>query len=301
LPKAFFLLKYVFGIVNMGLLPEDFYYEGPYVVFTEAYHLKRGYCCGNGCRHCPYKQKIKSMKPKAIFNWSGGKDSSFALYKVLKDARFEVGILLTTVNEKYGRVSMHGLREELLDLQAKQLGLPLHKLMLPEQPSMDDYELLMKNTLSQFVDNGYSHSIFGDIFLEDLKLYREQKLAQLGLVGEFPIWKTDTKQLLRDFLAAGFKTIVVCIDAQKLDKSFAGRIIDEQFIEDLPDNVDPCGENGEFHTFCFDGPIFKEPIRFAIGETVFREYKKPNSTENNVCQTSDDPKMGFWFTDLIGC
>jgi uncharacterized protein (TIGR00290 family) len=141
------------------------------------------------------------------------------------------------------------------------------------------------------VGQGFTHAAFGDIFLEDLKIYREQQLASFNLQAVFPIWKRDTKQLIQDFISLGFKAILICVNASKLNQSFVGRIIDKDFINDLPEDVDPCGENGEFHTFCFDGPIFRKPITFEIGETVYREYDAPSGQNENS-------KLGFWFCDL---
>ena len=277
------------------LTENDFYYEGPYLVFTEQYHLKRGSCCGNKCRHCPYKTKPMH---KTVFNWSGGKDSSLALYHILKDKNYSIEKLLTSINTTYNRVSMHGVRVELLEKQALELQLPLQKIELQDQPTMSEYEAIMEQNILQLKEEGFTHSVFGDIFLEDLKKYREDKLATQGFSAVFPLWKRDTKELLNEFLDLGFKTILVCIKADLLDKSFAGRIIDRDFINDLPDNVDPCGENGEFHTFVFDGPIFKKPIEFEIGETVYREYEAPKNADDS-CNLPDAKNMGFYFTDLI--
>jgi len=242
------------------------------------------------------------LKIKAIFNWSSGKDSALALYKTLQNSDYEIVSLLTSVSEQYQRVSMHGVRVELLEQQAKSLQLPLTKMMIPEMPSMDIYESVMQNTLNNFKNNGVTHSIFGDIFLEDLRLYRENKLKDIGFTGEFPLWKTDTNILINEFIDLGFKTIVTCVNAEYLDKSFVGRVIDKQFIEDLPNNVDVCGENGEFHTFTFDGPIFDFPIEFEIGEIVHRKYEKPKvtSSSNTVCDIeTDKTNYGFWYVDLV--
>jgi len=228
------------------------------------------------------------MLHKSIFNWSGGKDSALALYKILKDDQYKISGLLTSVNSAFKRVSMHGVREELLDEQALQLKLPLYKLQLPEQPSMDEYNDKMSDMMQHLRDDGFTHSVFGDIFLEDLKKYREEKLETAGFKAVFPIWKRDTSELIREFIELGFKTVVVCVKAELLDERFAGRVIDDQFIKDLPPGVDPCGENGEFHTFVFDGPIFSQPIEIEIGEKVFKEYKSPTSSGN----------MGFWFCDI---
>ncbi len=241
------------------------------------------------------------MKPKAIFNWSSGKDSALALYKILQSNEYEICSLLTSVNSHYNRISMHGVRAELLEEQAKSIGLPLHKMEIPEMPSMEIYEDIMKITLNKFKSEGVTHSVFGDIFLEDLRKYREEKLQQQGFKGVFPLWKIDTKELIKEFLDLGFKTIVTCVNEKNLDKSFVGRIIDEQFIKDLPSDVDVCGENGEFHTFTFDGPIFSKPIQFEKGEIVYRKYEKPKSTvSNSACDTDDSAfNYGFWYCDLI--
>jgi uncharacterized protein (TIGR00290 family) len=242
------------------------------------------------------------LKKKAIFNWSSGKDSAFALYKILQNDEFEISTLLTSVNSAFQRVSMHGIRVELLQKQAENLNLPLHIVEFSESPTMEEYEATMQKSLEKLRANGDTISIFGDIFLEDLRKYREEKLKTMQFEGVFPLWKIPTDVLISDFLALGFKTIVVCVNEKYLDKSFVGRIIDEDFIKDLPENVDVCGENGEFHTFCFDGPIFKNPVEFEIGEIVHKKYEKPKNTTatNTACDVdSDEPTYGFWFVDLI--
>ncbi|MCG8321728.1 MAG: diphthine--ammonia ligase [Cytophagales bacterium] len=239
------------------------------------------------------------MKKKAIFNWSGGKDSALALHRVLQQGDYEVGRLLTSINTHHQRISMHGVREKLLEQQAESIGIPLQKLQLSEEPDMDQYNQIMQKMMETFKKEGYRHAIFGDIFLEDLKKYREDKLNLIGFSGHFPIWQEDTRTLIRKFLDLGFKTILVCIKSEVLDKSFAGRIIDEQFLKDLPQNVDPCGENGEFHTFVFDGPIFRHPISFDIGEKVYREYKSPEDDKKDDGEEHHKKTMGFWFCDLI--
>lgn len=234
------------------------------------------------------------MKPKAIFNWSSGKDSALALYKTLKDDRFEITSLLTSVNEEFQRVSMHGVHIDLLKQQASSLEIPLNIMEIPKEPSMEQYREIMISTMDTIKSQGNTHSIFGDIFLEDLRKYREEQLQSIGMEAVFPLWKQNTLDLIHEFLDLGFKTIVTCVNETYLDKSFAGRIIDKDFIKDLPYNVDPCGENGEFHTFTFDGPIFKNPIQFEIGETVKKTYPKPKSDENET-----DEEYVFWFCDLI--
>lgn len=234
------------------------------------------------------------MKPKAIFNWSSGKDSALALYKILKEEKFEVTSLLTSINKEFQRISMHGVQVSLLEKQAESLGFPLIKMELPKEPTMEEYRELMSKTMNDLKSRGITHSIFGDIFLEDLKKYREDQLRSIGMEGVFPLWKINTTDLIREFLDLGFKTIVTCVNETYLDKSFAGRIIDEDFIKDLPENVDVCGENGEFHTFTFNGPLFKNPVEFEIGKIVKKTYPKPKSGED-----SEDDEYVFWFCDLI--
>lgn len=234
------------------------------------------------------------MKSKAIFNWSSGKDSALALYKTLKEEQFEVSSLLTSINKEFQRISMHGVHVSLLEKQAESLGFPLIKMEIPKEPTMDEYREIMDQTMSKVKSQGITHSIFGDIFLEDLRKYREDQLQSVGMKGVFPLWKINTTDLIHEFLELGFKTIVTCVNETYLDKSFAGRIIDKDFIKDLPENVDPCGENGEFHTFTFDGPIFKVPIDFKIGETVKKTYPKPKTNENK-----ETGEYVFWFCDLI--
>lgn len=229
---------------------------------------------------------------KALFNWSGGKDSSLCLHQVLSEKSFDVEFLLTTLNGKYKRVSMHGIAEKLLDKQAKSIGIPLKKLHLPEFPSMGEYEEIVSEFLTNIKSQGIHISIFGDIFLEDLREYREKQLAKKGFKAEFPLWKKDTQEIAKDFINKGFKAIVVSVDGRYLDKSFAGRIYDDNFLQDLPKNIDPCGENGEFHSFVFDGPIFKNPIQFKKGKVIYKEYKS---------HSKDGPEenIGFWYCDLI--
>lgn len=234
-------------------------------------------------------------KLKTYFNWSSGKDSALALYYLLQDKRYTVDELITTVNSHYNRVSMHGLRQELLTAQTDALNIKSSLIELPEMPSMEVYEQKMLETVSGLKNKGFTHSAFGDIFLEDLRVYREKQLAKQGLKTVFPIWKRNTKELIHEFLDLGFKTIIVCANSKYFDESFVGTIINKDFIDHLPEEVDPCGENGEFHTFCFDGPIFKNPIPFTIGEKVYREYNAPK-TDNSVCKSD---AYGVWYCDLL--
>ena len=244
------------------------------------------------------------MKQSAIFNWSGGKDSALALYKTRQHGHYEVQTLLTTISEPYQRISMHGVRTALLDRQTAALGLPCRKLLLPETPTMAAYELLMASTMQELQSAGATASIFGDIFLEDLRQYRENKLAELGLQAVFPLWGVPTSELIREFISLGFKTITTCVNEKFLDQSFVGRVIDEEFLRDLPAGVDPCGENGEFHTFVFDGPLFSQPIPFEKGEIVYRKYTAPAPTDAadyDCAPARSDPSpfdTGFWYCDL---
>ena len=236
---------------------------------------------------------------KTYFNWSGGKDSALALYHAQRSGEYIPDLLLTSVNESFQRISMHGVRRELLDMQAELIGLPLRTIDLPEGLTMPAYNEIMRSTVSDLFDQGYRHTVFGDIFLEDLRVYREEQLMPLGIKAHFPLWKRDTKELLHEFLDLGFKTVVVCIKSELLDKSFAGRVIDRDFINDLPDNVDACGENGEFHTFVYDGPIFRSPVEFEIGEVAYKEYTSPKDDKDACFVSTPEPQMGFWFCDLI--
>jgi uncharacterized protein (TIGR00290 family) len=194
---------------------------------------------------------------------------------------------------------MHGVREELLELQAESIGIPLQKNLLPEEPSMEQYERKMEDTVKKLREEQFTHGFFGDIFLEDLKTYREKQLAKVDITCVFPLWKKDTTELMHEFIDLGFKAIVVCSKAEILPYEFCGRIIDKSFLNDLPKNVDICGENGEYHSCVFDGPIFKKPVPIQTGEKIFREYKAPKNSNDN-CFTKQPPSsMGFWFCDLI--
>jgi uncharacterized protein (TIGR00290 family) len=235
------------------------------------------------------------MKPlyKAIFCWSGGKDSSFGLYKIIQEGKYDVSYLLTTINDDYKRISMHGVREEMLDKQIEAIGIPALKVRVVEG-TYEEYQNLMHNALMQAKSEGITHVIFGDIFLEDLRLYREENLKKVDLIGVFPLWNSDTSVLINAFLDEKFRTITCCISDVYLNETWVGREIDEQFIIDLPDKVDPCGENGEYHTFCFDGPIFKKPIEFTLGEKVYKPIQLKPADEISSTSTN-----GFWFCDIL--
>ncbi|MGA2810084.1 MAG: ATP-binding protein [Candidatus Acidiferrum sp.] len=205
-----------------------------------------------------------------LFCWSGGKDSAMALYTLLRQGQYRVAALLTTVTEGYERISMHGVRRALLKRQAELIGLPLHEVRIPPECVNPTYEARMEAALRFYFEKGVRKVAFGDIFLEDLRLYREKNLARIGMTPLFPIWKRDTRELIRFFHAQRFRSVAACIDGKMLPSHFAGRELDAAFFDELPPGVDPCGENGEFHTFVFDGPIFKSPVRFATGEVVER-------------------------------
>ena len=208
---------------------------------------------------------------RILFCWSGGKDSAMALHALLQQPDFRVASLLTTVTETYDRISMHGVRRELLHRQAQSLRLTLHEVFIPPQCVNPIYEARMEEALRHFYNQGVRKVAFGDIFLEDLRAYREKNLARIGMTALFPIWKRDTRELIRHFHAQHFRAIAACIDTKILDPSFAGRELDESFFRDLPAGADPCGENGEFHTFVFDGPIFESPIPVRTGDVVNRD------------------------------
>ena len=212
-----------------------------------------------------------TIREPILFCWSGGKDSAMALHALLEQQQFHVTALLTTVTEGYERISMHGVRRELLELQAASIGLPLDEVRIPPQCANSVYEACMGQALRSFYDQGVRKIAFGDIFLEDLRAYREKNLARIGMSALFPIWKRDTHELIRFFQARRFRAIAVCIDPKVLDRSFAGRELDDSFFRDLPGNADPCGENGEFHTFVCDGPVFRRPVSVRTGEIVHRD------------------------------
>lgn len=227
-------------------------------------------------------------KPKAIMNWSGGKDSALALHAVLQADEYEVVGLLTTVTEGDGRISMHHVREALLDQQAAALGLPLIKAPIPAQASLAVYDNIMYQHLAPLVSAGVSHAIFGDLFLEDLKTYREQRLAELNLTAVFPLWQQNTAELAQQFVGQGFRAITVCVNEKYLDQRFVGREMDAAFFASLPAGVDPCGENGEYHSFVYDGPLFAQPIAVTPGHIERRTLGEANNTFDTA----------FWFADL---
>lgn len=211
------------------------------------------------------------MLEKIIFAWSGGKDSAMALYELQQAHNYEILALLTTITQGYDRVSMHGVRATLLQQQAESLDLALEKIYITKDAVNEEYEAKMKERLMHYKNQGVFAVAFGDIFLEDLKKYREDNLSRIGMKGIFPIWKRDTAELANAFIGSGFKAIITCVDTKFLGKDFVGRQFDKQFLRDIPCGVDHCGENGEFHSFVYDGPVFRKKIPYEKGETVLRE------------------------------
>jgi uncharacterized protein (TIGR00290 family) len=210
-------------------------------------------------------------RPKALVAWSSGKDSAYALWETQRQGELEVVGVLTTVTDAFERVSMHGVREALLERQAEELGLPCHQVRIPAPCSNEVYEALMGRALTEARAEGITHCVFGDLFLEDIRAYREQKLAPTGVEPVFPLWGRDTRELARAMIDAGIRAVTTCIDPRKLAPSFAGRAFDAAFLAALPSGVDPCGENGEFHTFVSGGPMFHDEIRVRTGEVVERD------------------------------
>lgn len=207
------------------------------------------------------------MIEKILFSWSGGKDSALALYELIRSGLVQIDGLLTTVSEAYDRICIHGVRKSLLEAQVAAMGLKLHEIRLPEAPTNAVYEKKLEEALLQYRAQGINRVGFGDIFLEDLKRYRDDYLARINMQGIYPIWKRSTAELIRSFSRSGFKAVITCVDLTVLPASFAGREINESLLHDLPPNVDPCGENGEFHSFVYEGPIFRQKIKFELGGT----------------------------------
>jgi uncharacterized protein (TIGR00290 family) len=251
---------------------------------------------------------------RAVAFWSGGKDSGLALDRVRRNGSYDVVALITTVNGPFRRVSMHGVREELIDKQAQAVGIPVHKMYVGGGGSNDDYVRAMCTALELFKSQGVAHVIFGDIFLEDLRQWREGLLGSLGMTGVFPLWKANTRALASEFIERHFKAIVCCTDDAHLNETFVGRPLDQAMFQSLPATVDPCGENGEYHTFMYDGPIFHEAVKFEVGQIVYRPLQAAALTGTSSAappQSSAAPVIpvpamgsptatkGFWFVDLL--
>jgi len=211
------------------------------------------------------------MPPKAFVSWSSGKDSAFALHEARRLGLAEIAGVLTTINEKFDRVAMHGVRDSLLDRQIAALDLPAIKVLIPSPCPNDIYEARMADACATIKAQGITHIVFGDLYLEDIRAYREEKLAAVGMTAIFPLWGRDTKALANEMIAAGLVAHLTCLDPKTLDPSFAGRRFDASFLQDIPAGVDPCGENGEFHTVVSDGPMYRAPIPVAVGPVVERD------------------------------
>ncbi len=238
-------------------------------------------------------------RQEAIMNWSGGKDSALALHYSLQSGRWNIRRLLTSVNDAYGRISMHGVRTELLIAQAERIGIPVQMLQLSGNVSMAEYNTRMRETLQPIQEQGVTHSIFGDIFLEDLRQYREEQLARVQLTGAFPLWQRNTTELMHEFVDLGFRAVLVCVNEKHLNADFLGRELNLDLLKDLPKPVDPCGENGEYHSFVYDGPIFSSPVPFMKGEIVRRSYTPSGSTDCHTDESDRNWDTGFWYQDLL--
>jgi uncharacterized protein (TIGR00290 family) len=210
---------------------------------------------------------------RVLVAWSGGKDSALAVHELKKSGLYEIEALLCTLTEDFDRVSMHGVRRILIERQAAAIGCPLKKVFIPYPCSNESYESVMKDALLPYRDSGIQKVAFGDIFLEDIKRYREDQMKKTGMACLFPLWGRDSRMLARSFINAGFRAVITCVDSTRLDRTYVGRIMDHAFLEGLPEGVDPSGENGEFHTFVFDGPFFRQPVSFETGEIRLRDER----------------------------
>lgn len=219
------------------------------------------------------------MKQPIVLSWSGGKDSMMALQALARSEHYDVVGLLTTLTEGYDRISMHGVRRVLLEQQAAALGVPLHKVFIPQSCTNDDYKHRMREALVQFKNKGITTIAHGDLFLQDVRAYREENLATVDMNALFPLWEIPTSTLARMFIRDGYKTITVCVDGTVLGEPYVGQLYDDAFLASLPEGVDVCGENGEFHTFVFDGPMFSAPVPYTRGEVILRDNR-------------------FWYCDL---
>jgi uncharacterized protein (TIGR00290 family) len=213
------------------------------------------------------------MKERILLAWSGGKDSAMTLHQLKNMENTDVAALLTTVTEGYDRISMHGVRRSLLVEQAQALGIPLEEIRIPQQCSNDVYEQHMQQTLEKYHEQGIVKAAFGDLFLEDVRAYRQERMGRIGMECLFPLWGKPTAALAAQFVELGFHAIVVCVDTKVLGEEFSGREYDADLLRDLPPGVDPCAENGEFHTFVYDGPIFSRPVQCRRGEKMLRDNR----------------------------
>ncbi|HYL50158.1 MAG TPA: diphthine--ammonia ligase [Stellaceae bacterium] len=246
------------------------------------------------------------MKPRVVLFWSGGKDSGLALDRLRRTGEYEIVALITTVNSQYRRVSMHGVREELIAAQANAAGLPLDTMYVGPSGTNDAYVAALRRTLGVWRERGVETVAFGDIFLADLRQWREKLLAELGMRGAFPLWQANTTQLAQEFVTRGFRAVLCCANDAMLGESDVGRELSAEFFATLPDGVDPCGENGEYHSFIHDGPIFRAPVEFKIGKKVYRplEVAPAAAPANGLAipvpaAPGPSATKGFWFVDLL--
>ena len=228
---------------------------------------------------------------KAVLFWSAGKDSAMALNRLKQDPEIEIKALVTTLNERYRRISMHGISESVLDRQSEQLGIPLIKMWVPDDPDNSSYEEAFLELCRELKNEGIDTLVFGDIFLDDLRMYRENLAHKAGLKVHFPLWKIPADQLVAEFTKAGFKAITCCVQSNGLGLDWIGRRLGSDFFSKLPAGVDPCGENGEYHTFCYGGPVFNGQIAFETGETVFKPI--------NIRQAGKTEESGFLYLDIF--
>jgi len=240
-----------------------------------------------------YFVKVAQMNDnvKIVMNWSSGKDAALAYHMLAHQRGYRVTHLLTTLSEEHDRVFMHGVREKLLDMQAQRMKLPLIKVKLPASPDDTLYNHAMLQTMEGLKSQGVTVAAYGDIFLDDLRAYRERQLAQVGMTALFPLWKKDTKELVQMIELSGIEAIIVCVNEKYLGKEFLGRKINADFLNSLPPNVDPCGENGEFHTYVYNAPFFSSPIPITTGEIVHKTYTAPDGDKRW--------DTGFYFLDVV--
>ena len=227
-------------------------------------------------------------------SWSGGKDSAFALHTIIGEGIYDVRYLLSTIDGNSRRLTIHEVQETLLEQQAQLIGIPLKKCYLYNKDNKS-YEAALHSTLTEMKEEGIHHIIFGDLFLEDLRSYREEMMKAFGMVCVFPLWQMDSLNVVNDFVAKGFKSVICSVNDTYLPGTWVGKLIDESFLESLPAKIDPCGENGEYHSFCFDGPIFKHAIDFTHGKTFSKSFKL-----NQICDDANSPsKLLLWYMEIL--
>lgn len=237
----------------------------------------------------------KLTKPKVSISWSGGKDAALALYKILQSEQYHVVSLHTTFDHALKRVSMHGIPEALAIAQAEAIGLPLERIYIEADSTRQSYEDAMAAFCLEQKEKGIEAIVFGDILLEDLKVYREKKLGEVGLKAIFPLWGASTQRLAEQIIEEGFKTMICCLNDQQLASSLIGKTLDKSILQEIAYNADPCGEYGEYHTFVFDGPIFNNPVSFIKGKIVSKNYEFKTENEGVVTKNSSM----FWFQEVL--